>query len=758
MPAALTTPWLLWAGLGAIALPILIHLLARRRFRRVRWAAIEFLREAQRENRRRMRIRELILLALRCLAMVLIGLLLARPFLSPKGLAASLGGAARVRHLFIIDDSYSMGLTHGRDTVFRRAVQDVIANVRSLQESPQGVAVAVMRASEPAAEMISAAPLDQVSVAAMVQSLEALGVSNRPADWDGAVGAASEWIAAETGPADPVVVHVVSDFQQRDWTPADPSARFKSLRERAAAGQSIRIVLTDLGRDSAENMALANLTIDDRQVIAGLQTRVTATITNDGRTTSEAGQLELFIDDAATPAAPLPAIPPGDSVTVPLQVTFTEPGPHALSVVLPGDALPIDDVRYLACEAVTAMHVMIVDGEPAADPYEDEVHLLATALRPEGAVFSGVEVQIIEDNALATADLERIPLMIWANVYRPDPATIDRLERYVTDGGGLIIFVGDQVDAERYNDLLYRDGAGLLPASIDGVVSVPPDRPGVALAPIETEHPALRVFAGDDNPFAQGIHFWTYATLTPAEATPTPAGATPPTTSAPVSTQPAERGPARVVLRFADEAGSPAWVERSYGDGRVILLATTADNEWSDWPASPSYLVTMQELMQYACRRGEWQDAATVGSPLTWRHLPEREAASASVRTPSYPADPAQVIQAVEDPAVGRFEFVWDQTDRPGVYRLMVTARDGGDHARPRAVNVDASEGDLRHVSQDRLVAMTGGIATEYRRGDEAALAPETPTGREMWPIVLVLALGLLMVEQFLGWYFGRVR
>lgn len=755
MPAALTTPWLLWAGLGAIALPILIHLLARRRFRRVRWAAIEFLREAQRENRRRMRIRELILLALRCLAMLLIGLLLARPFLTPEGFAASMGGASRVRHLFIVDDSYSMGLTRGRESLFRQAVQHVVGRVRTLADSPEGVAVAVMRASQPAAEMLSAAPLDEVSVTALTESMEAVDTSNRSADWDGAIATAAEWMTADAGPADRVIVHLVSDFQQRDWTPADPSARFKPLRERAEAGQSLRIELVDLGRDGAPNLSLSDLSIDDRQVIAGLQTRATVTITNHSPSTSDATQLDVYVDDAATPPAPLPAIAPGESITVPLQVVFTEPGPHELNVSLPGDALPIDDSRYLACDTVSALRVLIVNGEPAADPYEDEVHLVATALRPEGVVFSGLEVQVVEDHGLATADLENVPLMIWANVYRPDPAMLDRLERYVADGGGLVIFLGDQVDAQRYNELLYRGGDGLLPASIDGVVSVPPDRPGVTLAPIEGGHPALRVFAGDNNPFAQGIHVWTYATLSPADES-TSASAAPSTQPGAVGAT--ERGPARVVLRFADESGSPAWVERSYGDGRVILLATTADNEWSDWPASPSYLVTIQELVQYACRRGDWQNRVTVGAPLRWRHRPDREVSSAAVRTPTYPADPAEVIPARKSADNERFEFVWERTDDPGVYQLMVTAQNGETRARPRAVNVDAAEGDLRHVGRDRLFAMTGDLPTEYFRGDEDAPSADTPAGREMWPIVLVLAVGLLMVEQFLGWYFGRVR
>ena len=85
--AAFVTPGLFVGGLGAAVAPVLIHLLARRRFKRIRWAAIDFLLQAERRNKRRLRMEEWLLLALRCLAMILIGMTLARPFVSPAGLA-----------------------------------------------------------------------------------------------------------------------------------------------------------------------------------------------------------------------------------------------------------------------------------------------------------------------------------------------------------------------------------------------------------------------------------------------------------------------------------------------------------------------------------------------------------------------------------------------------------------------------------------------------------------------------------------------
>ena len=77
----LMNPLMLGLGALAVASPIIIHLLNKRRFKIVEWAAMDFLFEAEKKNRRRVQIENFILLFLRCLAMLLIGLLLARPFL-----------------------------------------------------------------------------------------------------------------------------------------------------------------------------------------------------------------------------------------------------------------------------------------------------------------------------------------------------------------------------------------------------------------------------------------------------------------------------------------------------------------------------------------------------------------------------------------------------------------------------------------------------------------------------------------------------
>src|SRR5947209_10287843 len=108
LAAGFISPWFFWAGLAAVSIPILIHLLNRRRFKVVKWAAMEYLLQAMRKNRRRLKFEQWLLLAVRCALVALVGLALARPLGCENNTLASLAGQRNGLHVFVIDNSYSM--------------------------------------------------------------------------------------------------------------------------------------------------------------------------------------------------------------------------------------------------------------------------------------------------------------------------------------------------------------------------------------------------------------------------------------------------------------------------------------------------------------------------------------------------------------------------------------------------------------------------------------------------------------------------
>src|SRR5690349_7284494 len=110
---------LLLFGLAAVSVPIIIHLLNRRKFQKVVWAAMRFIQASVEKNQKRMRIEDMILLALRCLLLALLALALARPAILSN--SSDMLGQSKVTGVIILDNSRSMGMSDGTGTRFDKA-------------------------------------------------------------------------------------------------------------------------------------------------------------------------------------------------------------------------------------------------------------------------------------------------------------------------------------------------------------------------------------------------------------------------------------------------------------------------------------------------------------------------------------------------------------------------------------------------------------------------------------------------------------
>ena len=133
---------MLW-GLGAVAVPIIIHLLNRRKFRKVTWAAMKFVKLSIDQNQRRMKLEDLILLLLRCAMLALLALALARPVMRDSD--SSFMGRSGLTSVLVLDNSFSMGLGDGESTRFERA-KAACTNI--LDSLPAGSSVALFLGSD----------------------------------------------------------------------------------------------------------------------------------------------------------------------------------------------------------------------------------------------------------------------------------------------------------------------------------------------------------------------------------------------------------------------------------------------------------------------------------------------------------------------------------------------------------------------------------------------------------------------------------
>ena len=135
------------SGLGLISIPIVIHLLNRRRFKIVRWAAMDYLLAAQKKNRKRVRMEHFLVLLLRCLMIALLVRAVSRPMTTSGSLLFLPGASDPVERVIIIDDSASMAYQTGRTSSWDRARRKVKALVQDLRQTRTTDYISMFRSS-----------------------------------------------------------------------------------------------------------------------------------------------------------------------------------------------------------------------------------------------------------------------------------------------------------------------------------------------------------------------------------------------------------------------------------------------------------------------------------------------------------------------------------------------------------------------------------------------------------------------------------
>ena len=753
MLAAFMHPGLFWGGLGAASVPVIIHLLNRRRFKVLEWAAMRFIRESIRKNRRRLRLEELLLLLLRCLAVFLLAVAVGR-FVGCK----SPGGTrAQTTHVFLLDDSASMGQKIADTTAFTKAASDLAEMLKEISSSDK---VAVVLTSRPE----RAKGVEQIGrltdAETLVQPVKSLTVSDTAGQLHLALRTVSEFFGEEETKRTKKRLYVLSDFRNVDYASGGNleaiRKQFKTLRDGEVA-----VTLMSYGTPPGLNLTAEAIEVLDKLAIATVSVRVQLRVRNNGpepvtdvavRFSARTGADE----EPELPAKKIPTIDPGASELVQVSCVFPDEGGAALVAELPGDSLAGDNAAHLALAVRSARKVLIVDGEPdVANPEQAESFYLTYALDPTGDRGYGNEVDVVSADDLTEVSFESYDAVILANVSDLLSGQVEALDKYVRAGGGLAIFTGDRVDRDFYNDRLYQAGAGLCPVRIGLAAGDAKRRQSyvrLLRGSIQNE-PVTRSFLIQQEAFTQLVRFYAYTLV--EQTADVAAG---------------DFGPARVLARFdnADTTPrhSPAIVARTYGEGVVVMVLSSADKEWTDWPKDFTFVTFVNDMLEYISRPTAQKGTDLVGKEIVHSVGGRLAAARVSLQPPAAAAEGPAELEERQDGASR--VFVYKDTRSAGIYQLKLELPTRQDEAEPSrqlqtvmfARNVDPMEGRLEVAGEAEL---RGYLAVEfhYKNQLKAAKAGQEDTvtrQTEYWKAALALMLVVLAVEVFLGQRFGHYR
>ena len=703
-------------GVALGALPIIIHLLSRRRYRVTVWAAMEFLLEAVRQNARRLMLQDLLLMLLRVAIIVLVALMLARPVLT-GAVFGVFGGRAEVGALIILDDSYSMGYRSPAGPLFEQAKARALDIVNGL---PPGSMVAVLTVDEGVTVQVQ--PTFELALAAEV--IRDLRPSWRGSNLAAGLEAAPALLARMAKPRREVFI--ITDAQRR----ALPARKARLAELLEPVRRLAAVYLVRVGGGSREDLSIDALRLPGGLPTTAEPVEFTVTVTN--RSPGPQGQVavELFVDGLkvdTTEVALEAGSDPGRSRAAVLRARIQGPGLHRVEARLLEDRLEADDRRYLPLRVYDRVAVLVVDGEPGEGLFEGEADYLAFALSPvdpeTGEVVGPLRSKVIRPPQLPQETLSAYGVVVLANVAAVPPPVLSRLEEFVRRGGGLMLFLGDQVEAEAYNRDLYRGGEGLLPARLGGPVG--PGEPGgedtFGFSTAGLTHPILRLFAGSSGADLSAVRVYRAVSATLAEGS-----------------------PGRVICRYTN--GGVAMAERPFGRGRVLLVTTSADAEWTDLPHKAAFLPLLHRSVYYLLRSLQRTWGLAPGEPIVLGLEVGDLERIVEVHRPGSQVDEVQTELTDEGPRLR-----YSRTGQAGFYLLR--QRGAREPLGLFAVNVDPAEADLSTFGAGELEGLLGDLGVKVL-AEEGSLAEEvrrSRRGRELWRWLLAGVVVLVLVETFLG-------
>jgi len=704
-------PWLLLGAVG-IGLPILAHLLNRYQVKRTDWAAMRFLNRSVRVRSRQLRLRDIILLILRCLALVLIVVALARPATrTSEGLPAALG-EQRAGVVIALDASFSMQHNDGTRTRFDNALEKVETITEGIR--PGDPVTLVLLGSEHRVVARNVA-FDPGEFDEMLDSLQAtdgsLDIDSLPRRLKG--------LAADME-APQKEIYIVTDMQEQDWGPRSAWLRdsFKDLAEHA----SVFVVPVEGG---SENLAITGLELMSGVLRKGTAARYRATVRNCGATVAQQVRVRGRVNNITADVEAIPTIAPGTSESVSLFLPFRDAGPVRIAAELSEDPVAADNVRRAVAVIRDRVSVLCVEGSSGG--VSTSGGLIAAALRARGNSKGqdDIEVQSVAWVDFPGQDLAKFDVVVLADV--PD-ITVEQagaLDKYVREGNGLIWLGGDYVKADVWNERSALEGTPLLPAVIEEQMRTS-DAMGIGrpLDPSMADHPVCRPLLSLAEDLLSETRFRTLLRVRPS-ATGT------------------------VVLTLAG-SDAPVLLEHTLGRGHVFMFTTSAGPAWNNMAVTPVFPMLLQQMVTYLTAR-EFETSRTVGDSLSLSYVDQPDASDAVFETPA-----GETITVPVRNYRNQHVAVLDSAREAGFYLARVSLQAAG---MPVAVNVDTRESTIKSMSSDDVSEILKGTGVKLVRSGESLfeVAEETRTSRSLWRVFMMAGLAFFVLEGFFAeWLFGR--
>ncbi len=678
------TPLML-LGLLAVALPIFLHL--RRTVKtRIPFPAMGVLAEVARQKRKSINLMQKILLATRIAFIVAVVLAIAKPGITVTRKGGVRSGPA-LGLAVVIDDSFSMQASGGDGRAFTAAKELALTEIGRLRP---GDGAALILSGEPVRVLT---PSIEFNIRDVRRQIENLQPGFGTGDLGEAVRKASNVLLSSSLPAREVLV--ITDLA---------NDTIKGDARMWPEGEDISLRIIDATRgEGRDNVAVDSVRVSPSPSGEAKEAHIEARLSNYSGALKANLAVVLEVEGAEVARGSVD-IEPGESVLKGFYHRFKSDGVHRGHIRIESNGSDGDDTRHFAVSIRQSITALIVDGDYRPGSYRDEAFYLRKALETPMPSLVPIRPVVVDLNAAASGPLTGKDIVFLAGVGEVSGSFAARLTSYVKAGGGLFISPG--TGGTKWDAI-----EPILPAKVRSIRQTSRPQGRFRIAAINRSHPVFQPFKSN------------------------PTGLEKTQIRAHLLFEPKPDTEKKTLIELAN--GLPLLLERSVEMGKVMVLATTVDRDWTDLPIRPGYFPLIQRSARYLS--GRLRDKAAmrifVGGavPIEVTEGMQR----LLVRAPDGTDTVYSAADLSEETAV-----LFDRTSVPGHYRVWAEIPTFGGlkelDTHGFVVEIDPRESDLRKREMPA------------EENSDVALAP-IKGSLPVWPYLLTAALLLLFLETWLS-------
>ena len=566
-------PFTIWATLAAIgvAVPIIIHLLYRKNRKETDWAAMELLRRALVVRSGQIKLEDFIILLLRCLTLLLLAAALLRPILKDSDLI----GDQKVGMVVAIDDSLSMN--HGATTRFENAIEKARQVIGTSQPGDKISIVFLNERSidDPNKIPLRAADYDPTKINSILDEAKKSGASNHQSNLENSIPLLKEM--SEEMKAGTKEIHIITDAQQSDWNGLSSEAK-GMLAEIPAS-----IYILPVNSENDDNRSITSLKYVSGSLNNSGVARFEATVKNFGTNDANSGNIEFYQDGNLVSRQTLGVIDSGSSKVIPFLANYNKPGDLSITAKISKDNLSEDNFRNIVVNVRPGIRVLCATDSvnEGLSNSTNGLFFLENALRLRSSdEEAGIQVTSVDSSDLTLEKLNDYDIIILANVSSPSIEIANRLKTFTENGGGLILFAGENINAEKYGQTFGTTSESILPAIIGNKKTATEENENLYSLDVPTsDHPLATVIRSMSEEMINDAKIKSLVELQPTQGS-------------------------QVILSLVEDK-SPVLVSKEVGNGSVILCSTSADRSWSDMVLHPIYAIMIQQAVTTTTSRPE---------------------------------------------------------------------------------------------------------------------------------------------------------